>query len=439
MSNRVSGFALKRALSIVSLFAVSGALAGCSSMGGFGGYGLPSLGGGLPSAGGVPLVTGATAGQVAGNLNQAMPTALPSSGPSVSSAPGRTSGPYLPPADIGPMPGAASSPTNTVMNTFVRPAQTVISQPLPPLTPPGSNTTMSAQPSAQPVSKPVLVANTAPAGSSAPRRETATGTSAQLNVVPDNAYVHHIQSGESLYSIARQYKVSTAELVGANKLASADKIYVGQALIIPGRTAAPKNPTPIRTAEANVAPTTPVQSVVPARREPRVTTASVAPASKPALTSKPAPAPTKAAAPQEVTRTASVNAQAPVKTAPSAASSAFVWPVTGSVITNFASSKSGINIAAKEGTAVRAADSGTVIYVGNAVEGFGNLVLIKHDNGYVSAYAHLKSASVQKGDTVGKGQAIGAVGMTGSVSRPQLHFELRQGATPVDPMTLLAG
>jgi murein DD-endopeptidase MepM/ murein hydrolase activator NlpD len=91
-----------------------------------------------------------------------------------------------------------------------------------------------------------------------------------------------------------------------------------------------------------------------------------------------------------------------------------------------------------EGSSVRAAEAGEVIYVGSAVEGFGNLILIKHANGYVSAYAHLKDINVAKGTQVNRGDSIGTVGMTGAVNRPQLHFELRKGATPVDPTPLLS-
>jgi murein DD-endopeptidase MepM/ murein hydrolase activator NlpD len=118
----------------------------------------------------------------------------------------------------------------------------------------------------------------------------------------------------------------------------------------------------------------------------------------------------------------------------------FRWPISGKVITDFIASKgTGINIEAPEGASVRAAENGQVIYVGSGVEGYGNLILIRHANGYVSAYAHLKSVAVNKGDNVTRGDNIGAAGMTGSVSRPQLHFELRKGATPVDPVPLLAG
>ena len=87
---------------------------------------------------------------------------------------------------------------------------------------------------------------------------------------------------------------------------------------------------------------------------------------------------------------------------------------------------------------MKAAENGTVIYVGSGVEGYGNLILIRHPNGYVSAYAHLGSMNVTKGANVSRGDTIGAAGMTGSVTKPQLHFELRKGATPVDPVPLLA-
>ncbi|HWV20960.1 MAG TPA: M23 family metallopeptidase, partial [Devosia sp.] len=117
----------------------------------------------------------------------------------------------------------------------------------------------------------------------------------------------------------------------------------------------------------------------------------------------------------------------------------FRWPVSGRVITDFAASRgTGINIDVPEGSTVKAAENGTVIYVGSGVEGYGNLILIRHPNGYVSAYAHLNGMSVAKGATVNRGDAIGTVGMSGSVSKPQLHFELRKGATPVDPVPLLA-
>ena len=158
-----------------------------------------------------------------------------------------------------------------------------------------------------------------------------------------------------------------------------------------------------------------------------------------AATSQPAPA---ATAPAPQTQVASIEPQQQAAPSASAATAGdkFRWPLSGRVITDFAASRgTGINIEAPEGTSVRAAENGEVIYVGNAVEGYGNLVLVKHANGYVSAYAHLATIGVTKGNTISRGDAIGTVGMTGSVSRPQLHFELRKGATPIDPMPLLAG
>ena len=92
-----------------------------------------------------------------------------------------------------------------------------------------------------------------------------------------------------------------------------------------------------------------------------------------------------------------------------------------------------------EGTPVKAADDGTVAYAGNELKGYGNLVLIRHSNGYVTAYAHASELMVKRGDSVKRGQTIAKSGQTGNVSSPQLHFEVRKGATPVDPMQHLAG
>ena len=99
----------------------------------------------------------------------------------------------------------------------------------------------------------------------------------------------------------------------------------------------------------------------------------------------------------------------------------------------------GINIAVPEGTAVKAAEDGVVAYAGSELKGYGNLVLVRHPNGFVSAYANNGSLDVKRGDTVKRGQTIAKSGQSGNVSSPQLHFELRKGAQPVDPATYLAG
>ncbi|MEO6394901.1 MAG: M23 family metallopeptidase [Devosia sp.] len=238
-----------------------------------------------------------------------------------------------------------------------------------------------------------------------------------LAVVPTDAYIHVIESGESLYTIARRYDVTAQAIVQANGMVSADKIFVGQKLIIPGRADLLAQKGPTKVASLGTAPTTSSPVVTP--------------------TAEPAPAPVADAAKLESnTPVKPVAAVEPVMSG----ADKFRWPVSGKVITDFIASKqTGINIETPDGAAIRAAENGQVIYVGSGVEGYGNLILIRHANGYVSAYAHLKSISVQKGANVSRGDTIGLSGMTGSVSRPQLHFELRKGATPVDPIPLLAG
>jgi murein DD-endopeptidase MepM/ murein hydrolase activator NlpD len=128
------------------------------------------------------------------------------------------------------------------------------------------------------------------------------------------------------------------------------------------------------------------------------------------------------------------------KDEPKAAPTAdFRWPARGRVITGFTGkgANEGINIAVPEGTPVKAAGDGVVAYSGNELKGYGNLVLIRHDNGYVSAYAHNGDLNVKRGEKVNRGQVIARSGQTGNVSTPQLHFEIRKGSNPVDPMPYL--
>jgi murein DD-endopeptidase MepM/ murein hydrolase activator NlpD len=134
----------------------------------------------------------------------------------------------------------------------------------------------------------------------------------------------------------------------------------------------------------------------------------------------------------------------PSPSTPSAGGPHFIRPVSGQTVLGFGGDASGqtndgINIAAASGTPVHAADAGTVIYTGNELAAFGNLVLIRHAGGWVTAYGHLAKIDVQRGATVIQGQPIGTVGQTGSATAPQLHFEIRQGAKPVDPAPFLGG
>jgi len=121
----------------------------------------------------------------------------------------------------------------------------------------------------------------------------------------------------------------------------------------------------------------------------------------------------------------------------------FPWPVRGRVLASYGNTaggghNDGINIAAPRGTPVRSIDSGTVAYAGNEVKGYGNLVLIRHENGWISAYAHLDDVAVKPGDRIAAGQPFAKVGDSGGVAEPQLHFELRRGKKPVDPREFLA-
>ena len=189
----------------------------------------------------------------------------------------------------------------------------------------------------------------------------------------------------------------------------------------------PKPPAPVAT-QAQPLPSTPTAPVASA---PTTQTA------------------TKAKTPEQVDdeTQAAVEAVEAAKDAGPAAGTgkgAFVWPVQGKVIGAFGSSNEGlkndgINIAAPSGAPVVAAADGTIAYAGNELRGFGNMILIRHDGGYVTAYAHNASLLVKKGDKVKRGQTIARVGQTGAVFGPQLHFEIRKGTQPVDPMSFLGG
>lgn len=391
MTMSVTGSNLRSTGSALAMSVAALVLAGCSSMGSFGGD---------------PTVTGATSRMGGAVINQPMPE-------------------YLPPASIGggSMMAAANQP-GLIDRTTAMPMGTqsgVVSQDLPALQPSSVTSTQAMPAQTAAVSTP-SASPTLPAQTSSP----------QLGVVQGDTYTHTIASGESLYTIARRYDVNATEIIAANNIGSPDQITVGQRLVIPGR--------PDLLAQRGQ-----TQQVAAASGTQTLATPSGTPAtqtSTPETTAAAAPAATPAATPAEsTTQVAAAPAQQPTASAaPATTSDSFRWPISGRVITDFAASRgTGINIEAPEGSSVRAAENGEVIYVGNAVEGYGNLVLIRHSNGYVSAYAHLNTIGVVRGDTVSRGDAIGTVGMTGSVNRPQLHFELRRGATPVDPMPLLAG
>jgi murein DD-endopeptidase MepM/ murein hydrolase activator NlpD len=214
----------------------------------------------------------------------------------------------------------------------------------------------------------------------------------------------------------------------------------------------PPSPSPAPTPPATPEPA----AVAPPPSAPAAATAP-APASQPPAPTPPPAAPTKPAPPPEPDTGAKQAAPAAETAAAVAAAVAnhadpvapiFLWPVRGKLLSVFGTATAGtqndgINIAAPAGTTVSAAESGTVAYAGNELRGFGNLLLIKHADGWVTAYAHNEVLLVKKGQKIRRGEPIARVGSSGGVAQAQLHFELRRGTKAIDPLdhlpTLAAG
>jgi murein DD-endopeptidase MepM/ murein hydrolase activator NlpD len=288
--------------------------------------------------------------------------------------------------------------------------------------------------------------------------------------------------GETAQILGERYNVPADILLHVNGLNSSSQIHAGTRIIVPvysasgapvlrTAAAAPEKPAfadkakhdhssrekllarKTAKAEGNLAAKAPQAG--PARNHERGESAAskVEPVKKAEIVTKPVAhaepmKPVKTAKAEEVpvkkpapvvdpTPTASLPPPTPVSTA---ANPEFRWPARGRIIQGFKSGgNDGINIAVPEGTAVKAAESGVVAYAGSEIKGFGNLVLIRHPNGYVSAYANNGELDVKRGEQVKRGQVIAKSGQSGNVASPQLHFELRKGSTPVDPTQFLAG
>jgi murein DD-endopeptidase MepM/ murein hydrolase activator NlpD len=243
-------------------------------------------------------------------------------------------------------------------------------------------------------------------------------------VAPAAPTAHFVNHGETLASIAAQNHVSVAELARANNLSPSQPLKLGTRLTVPGK------------AVAAAVPAAPVAAVPQA------------------VATVPAPAPTTkvaSAGPVQSARLAQANAAPEEKeeepARPAETTSAlptFRWPARGKVVTSYGAktngkSNDGINIAVPEGTPVKAAEDGVVAYAGNELKGYGNLVLVRHSNGYVTAYAHASELMVKRGDAIKRGQVIAKSGQSGEVGSPQLHFEIRKGSSPVDPLQFLNG
>lgn len=203
---------------------------------------------------------------------------------------------------------------------------------------------------------------------------------------------HRVQKGDTLYSIARRHGVDVSALAHLNHLKAPFTLKIGQTLKLPGQ---------INSEDGG--------DMLPTKRR------------------KPFKDPKR--------RYARPDARA---------SSTFLRPVQGSVLSPYGPLKNGtqndgVNLCAKAGTPVKAAENGVVVYCGNDIPSYGNLVLVKHSGGWVSTYGHLKDISVKRGTKIKRGTTLGSVGMTGHVTQPQLHFELRKGRYPVNPMPYVSG
>lgn len=272
-----------------------------------------------------------------------------------------------------------------------------------------------------------------------------------------------VQRGDTLSDIAHAHHVPMRLVAEANGLSPPYRIQVGRALIIPG-TGQPRAPAAIsvaslpptgpETAPSAVTrfdtstPAAPSEPSIQATPSPPMVSPAAAPggdATPPAA--KPSSIGSAPVAPATGPPSPSGAAEPPASSAatPPAGrgSNAFLWPVRGRVLATYGSGtdgthNDGINIGAPRGTAVQAVDAGVVAYTGNELRGYGNLILVKHDNGWISAYAHCDQLLVKRGEKVARGQVIARVGSTGNVGEPQLHFELRRGHKAVDPQEFLA-
>jgi murein DD-endopeptidase MepM/ murein hydrolase activator NlpD len=225
--------------------------------------------------------------------------------------------------------------------------------------------------------------------------------------------MHVVAPGETLHSIARLYGKSPMALAKANNIPPDTMVKVGERIIIPD--------------------VQPGAAVAPRAQ------AQVAPPPGPSLAAAESPHSARVATPEAPAQESTIKTAEPAGGLPS-----FRWPVRGRVIASFGPTpkglqNDGINLAVPEGTPVKAAEDGVVAYAGNELKGYGNLVLVRHSNGFVTAYAHASDILVKRGETVKRGQVIAHSGQTGNVTSPQLHFEIRKGSTPVDPSQYLNG
>ena len=234
-----------------------------------------------------------------------------------------------------------------------------------------------------------------------------------------------MQSGDTLYGLSARFGVSQNDIIRLNQLSSAF-LYVGQKLYIPstGRGG-------VQTTEPQIYVVKSGDFLAKIAKKYGTTVAKIKQAN--GLTSD-----TIYPNQRLIVGGAKIATQSKITQPPIVSTGQFMMPVKGKQIVNFGTFKNGtktegINISASKGTAVKSADSGRVVYTGDAIGGYGKMILVSHAQGYVTVYAHLNSFAVYQGSTVKKGQNLGTVGTTGEVNSPQLHFQLRLHQKPLNP------
>jgi len=252
-------------------------------------------------------------------------------------------------------------------------------------------------------------------------------TGQRLILPPPRTY--KVRSGDSLYIVSRMFNASATQLASLNDLRAPFALRRGQVLKLPA-VADPQEQARLTQAAARMGTTPPMPSVKPGSVSREQLDTPTFDNTPPRAEGRSIPAPTPQVA------NASLSAKVP-KTTPPRAGTKFMRPVGGTVISSYGPKagglhNDGVNIKAPRGAPVRAAENGVVVYA-ESMRGYGNIILIRHADRWMTAYAHLDGFQVKRGDTVKQGQAIGTVGSTGSVSEPQLHFEIRRGTEALNP------
>ena len=269
----------------------------------------------------------------------------------------------------------------------------------------------------------------APVQTASVQQPAPVGVPADLDAKYRGSYT--MRQGDSLYGVSRTYGVPVAELQQANGITDARGLKAGSVLRVPDNGGSGAS-QPMQQVAVNPPPSYQQPSNIPSTHQPTIINGGGGNGQYTQVTTR-------------NTNDAATGAIAPPAQPQQTAargSDKLRWPVSGRIITGFGqrtdgTHNDGINLSVPLGTSVHAAEAGTVAYAGSELKGYGNLILLRHDNGWVTAYAHNDQLTVKRGDKVQRGQVIATAGRTGSVDQPQVHFELRQGSKPVDPVPFL--